>query len=299
MPSISRLVPRVRDIAHHQLYRRQWNSAVIKSPISVVAGLAGPKAQAEALSSAIWLPEPSGGYVADPFGFQTKQGDYRILVEHFDWRQGIGSIAMCTFDERGFSEYVPVLELSSHLSYPFVICHGDEILFIPEHSAARDVSAFAISAEGKVAARQTLFRDRPLVDSSIVVWEGRYWLFAIENDRQWNAELNVFFADDIFGPWFPHARNPVKIDSASARPAGTPFVHKGQLYRPAQDCSDNYGAAVVINHVTELTPTGFDEVSVGIISSQNLDRYNTGLHTLSEFGDFTLIDASRKSRRYW
>ena len=63
------------------------------------------------------------------------------------------------------------------------------------------------------------------------------------------TDLHIWWSDDLFGQWRPHAANPVKIDARSARPAGTPFVHAGTLYRPAQDCSHTYGGAVAICRV--------------------------------------------------
>ena len=206
---------------------------------------------------------------------------------------------MCRFDGHGFGAYTPVLESPAHLSYPFLLRHDGETLFIPEHSAARAVAAYAVSPDGTAVPRGTLFGDRALVDSSIVVRDGRYWLFAIENDRRWNAELNIFHADALFGPWHPHARNPVKVDVASARPAGTLFEHDGQLYRPGQDCAERYGAAVVVNRVTELTPIAFAEEPVARVSPHHLRRYRKGLHTLSALGDFTLIDAGRTQPIHW
>ena len=74
MTTVSALARRVHDAAHRRLFRQQWNVAVIRQPIAVVAGLAGEAAQAAALRAAIWLPEPRGGYVADPFGFQGGAG---------------------------------------------------------------------------------------------------------------------------------------------------------------------------------------------------------------------------------
>ncbi len=49
--------------------------------------------------------------------------------------------------------------------------------------------------------------------------------------------------EGLEGPWEPHRRNPVKCDVRGSRPAGTPFVHGGELYRPAQDGSKRYGKA--------------------------------------------------------
>jgi len=67
-------------------------------------------------------------------------------------------------------------------------------------------------------------------------------LFFTDADDGPLTKLRVWFADDLLGSWCPHPGNPVKPDIRSARPAGTPFVHDGALYRPAQDCSRTYGA---------------------------------------------------------
>ena len=46
------------------------------------------------------------------------------------------------------------------------------------------------------------------------------------------------------GPWQPVPGNPVMVDVASARPAGTPFTWGDRLVRPVQDCVGRYGAGL-------------------------------------------------------
>ena len=92
----------------------------------------------------------------------------------------------------------------------------------------------------------------------------------------------------------PHAANPVKLDVRSARPAGTPFVHNGHLYRPAQDCSGSYGGKTVINRVIRLTPTEFEEEQVAVIKPYKNSPYPDGIHTISVAGNMTIIDGAKK-----
>jgi hypothetical protein len=96
------------------------------------------------------------------------------------------------------------------------------------------------------------------------------------------------------GPWLPHALNPVKTDARSARPAGTPFVVAGRLYRPSQDNSRIYGGRVVVNEVEVLTPDDFAERRVGFVQPWPGSPYPDGLHTLSAVGGRTLIDGNRR-----
>ena len=92
-----------------------------------------------------------------------------------------------------------------------------------------------------------------------------------------------------------HARNPVKYDVCSARSGGTPFVYRGQLYRPGQDCSETYGGAVRLNRITRLTPQEFAEETAAVVRPDPKGPYPSGLHTLSAFGDWTLIDGKRRA----
>jgi len=121
--------------------------------------------------------------------------------------------------------------------------------------------------------------------------EGRWWLMYTDATAPM-TDLYVWWADDLLGDWHPHAANPVKIDARSARPAGTPFVHAGALYRPAQDCSRSYGGATAICRVDVLTPTAFSEEVVRVIRSTQ-KSYGRGMHTLASTGDHTLVDGKR------
>lgn len=141
--------------------------------------------------------------------------------------------------------------------------------------------------------------DAPLIDTTFVGWNGKIWAFATRDTATCNTDLFVFYADTLAGPWQAHPLNPVKTDVRSARPAGTPFVVDGRLYRPAQDCSTHYGSAVSINEVTTLSETDFEERVVSRVEPSAEGGYRYGLHTISQVGDVTLIDGARKQWALW
>ena len=105
--------------------------------------------------------------------------------------------------------------------------------------------------------------------------------------------LRAWYAKDLFGPWMPHALNPIKMDVRSSRPAGTPFVYEGKLYRPTQDCSETYGGMITICHVKRLSPTEFEEEEISKIKPYQDSPYPDGLHTISSIGNMTIIDGKR------
>src|SRR5207249_2981148 len=133
----------------------------------------------------------------------------------------------------------------------------------------------------------TLITGVAAIDPTIFLYEGRWWLMC--TDKEQNAFVNLFawYAQDLFGPWKPHGANPIKTDIHSARSAGTPFVHEGFLYRPAQDCSMTYGGRIVLNRVIRLTPRDFEEEQAAIIEPYADSAFPDGVHTISAAGDIT------------
>jgi hypothetical protein len=89
----------------------------------------------------------------------------------------------------------------------------------------------------------------------------------------------------------------VKSDIRSSRPAGTPFVIRGQLYRPAQDSSKHYGWRLAINRVTCLTTTEFAEETFRVLDSDRLGV--SGIHTLSGNGGWSVIDGRHSRFTPW
>lgn len=287
-----------RTQAHYRLFRQQWNVGVVPAPIHVVAGLEGADAQAAALAATRWMPEEKGRFFADPFGYPAADGTMRIYFELLDWKTGRGTIAARTFDGARFSPAETVLDRPTHLSYPFVRRIGGQWHFIPEHAEARDVSAYAADGEGAVDNPTPLLRGAGLLDCTFLDWEGRIWMFAVEERHAGNAELFLFHSEDIAGPWQPHPLNPIKTDVRNARPAGTPFVYQGKLYRPAQDCSRHYGQATVIHEIVTLNERAYVERPVARVEPPSGSRYDFGLHTVSSLGEMTLIDGARKAFRW-
>jgi hypothetical protein len=90
-----------------------------------------------------------------------------------------------------------------------------------------------------------------------------------------------------------HALNPVQTDVRRARPGGTPFLHAGVLYRPAQDCSTSYGGRISLQRVTRLTPSEFAEETVSLLELSPEGSFPGGPHTVTPIGDVVLVDGRR------
>ncbi len=242
-----------------------------------------------------WVPPPGDSrFIADPFGLEI-DGRLAIVYEDFDYRTARGTIAVISAGE-AVPRTAPrvAIELAVPSSYPYLFQHEGEVYCIPETRAAREACLYRLvefpDRWDKVA---TLLRGIAAVDTTVFPHGGRWWLLCTDHDRGENFRLFVWHASRPEGPWEPHAANPVKTDIRSSRPGGTPFVHAGDLYRPAQDCSRTYGGRIVINRLTRLTPTAFEEETVAAVGPFPGTRFPQGVHTLSAVGERTVLDGKR------
>jgi hypothetical protein len=265
-----------------------WNIGVVRAPIQAFL-------QPNGLPEVDWLPEPKRGtFFADPFA-AVASGRLAVLFEEFrfsDWR---GRISCVEFT--GTKPLAPteaILEMPVHISYPFLLEHDGALYCIPETHEAGEVTLYrAVDFPTRWSRVATLLEGVAARDSTVFPYQGRWWLACTLSAEDANLKLYLWHAPELLGPWQPHVGNPVKTDIGSARPGGTPFVYEGFLYRPAQDCSTGYGARLVINRVLRLTPTEFQEEQAAVVNPPQGDRYPAGIHTLSGWGDITVVDGLR------
>jgi hypothetical protein len=276
-----------RAVAHRfrsALYHDQWALAWRVHP-----GTPGPDPGFNRYRTV--LP-PRDRFWADPFPVAHADGFY-VFVEEFPYRNDKGHIALLDVDRSGATRSVQtVLERPHHLSYPFVFDWRGERYMIPETGSERRVEVYR--------ARAFPFDWRPeavlldglyAVDATLAEVDRTWWMFAnvgVTGALNYD-ELHIFHAPTPLGPWKPHRRNPVKSDARSARPAGRLFYWNGQLYRPSQDCSGQYGSAIVINRVTHLSASEFREEAVSRIEPK-WDRRLLGTHTVNSAPGISAVD---------
>jgi hypothetical protein len=249
------------------------------------------------LSGPSWniLRDPGHRFYADPFPI-TWQGRTFVFFEDLDHRVGKGIISAIEFDGSGpVGEVIPVLEESCHLSYPFLIERGDDLWMIPESSGNRDVALYkCVRFPDKWERHATLLSGLELADATITRHNGLHYLFGAWYDGKggYSDTLAIYYAQDLRGPWLPHASNPVMVDRSCTRPAGNFVVIDQKLWRPVQDCTTGYGGGLGLAEVTELTPTDFKQVVRHSIQPGPLWP-GRKLHTLNRCGDLEVIDGAR------
>jgi hypothetical protein len=166
---------------------------------------------------------------------------------------------------------------------------------MPETSAAGGLKLYKRDKSGKWEDLGLILDGFPALDPTLLQFEDRWWLFCGHETELPNGRLYAWHSLSPLGPWKPHSSFPLKEDIRNSRPAGTPFAVNGRVFRPAQDCSTGYGAAVSINEIQELTPTSFEERIICRLVPDPSGPYPDGLHTLNRAGDWIVLDGARKT----
>jgi hypothetical protein len=227
-------------------------------------------------------------YYADPFPFQWQDRTF-LFVEEYVYATRRGCISVSEIREDGtVSTPQPVLEEPYHLSYPFVFEQGGQIWMIPESGAARGVYLYRAEAFPFRWKREAcLISDSEAYDATLATHGGLFWLFSSE--RNWRSSswdtVALFHADRLHGEWRPHQGNPILIDSSLSRPAGELFHWNQAQVRPVQDCSREYGGAVLLCRIDTLSKQAFAQTVIGRIHCGP-----HGCHTYNQ-GRIEVIDA--------
>lgn len=268
-----------------------WNVGLVKHPIHEI-GLNHLTLKPEDI---IWLRIfEKSNYIADPAGF-IEDNKLHILVEDYNYSKSKATISEIIWDppRNSFSVPIRIIEGKKHLSYPFVVEYQKVIYCLPESYQEGTVELYKRNfSEEAFIEDHVLLENVDAIDPTLFFFDNRWWLFFTSREFS-RSHLFIYYSDTLTGRYESHRKNPVKMDVRSARPAGTPFVHDGVLYRPSQDCSQTYGGRVSINKIVKLTPDEFEEFPIHFVEPVQGTRHSRGLHTLSSVGDYTLIDGKR------
>ncbi|WP_406857284.1 hypothetical protein ABEG18_06565 [Alsobacter sp. KACC 23698] len=245
------------------------------------------------------IPDPGLRFYADPFPVSWR-GQTSVFFEDFDHKTQKGVISAIPFDASGPTGGARiVLETPWHLSYPFMMEHKGELWMIPESSNDKTVRLYRSTRfpDGWTE-EAVLLQNVEAGDATVTSFGGRLWMFAATRDGAGapSDTLSIYVADEITGPWRPHAGNPILVDAALARPAGAMLARNGRLLRPIQDCTSGYGRAITIAEVTSLTEESFEQKVLSVLSP-GPQWPGRRLHTLNRWGALECIDGSATSPR--
>lgn len=246
-----------------------------------------------------WLPTDNNILsIADPFIFKSPDGNINLLYENFSMAEygNYGKIDLIVLDQ----DFKPIvnkrlMDIKSHLSYPFIFKENGKTYVIPEAHQSNRVAAYEFDFENNTLINEKVLIDNlPLIDSTILKFNNKYWLFAtLGGNNSDHSKLYIFHADSLFGTYVPHTKNPVRESLDGSRPAGNFIFVDGEIFRPAQNCAKFYGRSITINKILILTENEFEEEAYLDLESQKKSYYNIGIHTINSIDNIVVVDGIR------
>ena len=214
-----------------------------------------------------------------------------IFLECYSEGDRKGTIAYTCYEDGRFSELKIIINEEFSVSSPYILKVDSEIYMVFENRTENKLLLYKstnfplqweiekVAIENFTGTGNTLLHDR-----------GIWWMFSSDRNDGETYNLNLFYADDLFGTWQPHPQNPVKTDVRSAKPAGTPFISNGELYRPAVNFAQTELGRITINQVRTMTQEKYHEVECAEVLP---DR----IYHLWEAGDYTIIAGCQETFR--
>lgn len=244
------------------------------------------------------LAPADGTFWADPFLYR-RDGSLHVFFEEFPFATGKGHISVLTLghDLQPSAARV-VLERPYHLSYPFVFEHAGELLMVPETAGNRTIEVYGCDRfPDRWSPRATLMNDIHAVDTTLLEHDGRWWMFTNIAPYRGSSNYDELFVFSSTSPlardWTAHPMNPVVSHAGYARPAGPIRRTPQGLLRPSQDCTSEYGRAIRINRIDELSPTTYRETPLATIEP-DWDPRIVATHTLSCLDGVIALDGKQR-----
>lgn len=205
------------------------------------------------------VTDVKANYVADPF--MVKEGStWYLFCEVLNRTSKRGEIGYAeSKDGLNWKYRQIVLREPFHLSYPYVFKWNNTYYMIPESRQSKSVRLYrAVQFPQKWVLEKKLLNG-DYVDNSVVHYNGKWWMFCGARPH-WNDTLELFFSNNLTGPWIKHPKSPiVNKDPKMARPAGRIEEINGKLVRFAQNNKPVYGSQVRAFEITNLTMKDYNE----------------------------------------
>jgi hypothetical protein len=239
-----------------------------------------------------WFKKPRKNcYFADPFIIKTKKDTY-IFFEWYSYPKGKADLAVALKSEY-FKKYHKLTNFKEHRSYPYIFEYEGYIYCLPEANQTKQVVLYRFDEEKLTLEKESvLLEGFPIVDATLHHHNGKWFMFLV-NQKNSHTHLDIYYSENLRGPYKSHELNPVMIDCSKARPAGKIFSFEGKTIRPSQNCTEHYGQSITLEEIDLLTEKQFKTKEFGRILPINNSDYDKGIHTINSDDNIVVFDGKR------
>lgn len=227
-----------------------------------------------------------GSWFADPFVLEVTDNEIILLAEEFVIKEWKGRISKLFVDKNTYqlNRHEVVLDLPYHLSFPIIRRDDNNVYIYPESLASGTLNEYKLSLHGADINHSRVICRASIVDAVIAQFQGISFIFATSLPSLNGNKLDIF----KIGDGQINKLQTVTFEENIARNAGDLFTFQGKTYRPAQECNQQYGQAVVIQEMN-MGKNGFTFKDVRRIYTSH-PILNRGTHTFNIYKDVIVTD---------
>lgn len=264
-------------------YNQYWNIGFCEqTPDELIRG--------KELRPIQWLKHPyRDRWFADPFILKVTDSEIVVFVEECTIDNPKGIICELVIDRKTMSlkERHVILEKDTHLSYPAIIRQNGKVYVYPENGASGRLYLYEYDEVNHKLINPVCILVEAVADATILSYGADYYLCATKYPET-QIMVYLYKSSSIEGPYTPCENKPFNGSLRSSRSAGNWITIDGRIYRPAQDCSERYGAAMTIMSVLNIEPYMQEDEYCHIEPVKG--RYNLGIHTMNFQDGVCVID---------
>ena len=268
---------KLRELRHNL-----WNLGFIEEGLSATLTNKSPKIH--------WVKKRiNDRWFADPFILDVTDSEIIILAEEFCYNVHRGRIARVIIDRKTYEEksFEIILELPTHLSFPFIIRKNEKIYLMPENSASGCSTVYEYNDANRKLTPLHHIAEEPFADATIFEMEGQSYLCTTMLPDTNSKSVKIYTLNKDALKVVDRVAT-VEFPIVCGRNAGEVFTVDGQMYRPAQDCTLRYGHGVILQKMTmENGEWRFENVTSLYPKSF---KYNQGVHTFNNYKGLIVID---------
>lgn len=273
----------LRSIIHNLKFNK-WNLAFVEESLEGIL-------QSKSVKVNYMKGNNRKQWFADPFILDVTPEHIICLVEELSYKTMRGRIAKLVIDRKTYKllETKILLDLPTHLSFPFILRKDGNVYVLPENSASGCSTIYSYNSTDDSLTPYNVIARRPFTDATIFCEDNKAYLLTTQRPNQNGNVLDIYGFDT---ERFTISKEPIQtvsFDNKRARNAGEIFKSRGKAYRPAQDCNGGYGKGVILQ---ELKITDGEFVFKDYCSFYpNSWVYHMGYHTFNSYKGLTVLDA--------
>lgn len=273
----------IRSVIHNLKFNK-WNLAFVEEGLDEIV-------RSKSVKAHYMKGNNSKQWFADPFILDVTPEHIICLVEELSYKTMKGRIAKLVIDRRTYKlqKVKILLDLSTHLSFPFIFRKNGKIFILPENSASGCSTIYEYNPLDDTLASHSVISNRPFTDATLFSHEDKVYLLTTQRPLQNGNVLDIY---DFNIETLSASNNPIQsvtFNNNRARNAGEIFMANGKFYRPAQDCNGGYGKGVILQEL-KITAKGMEFEDYCSFYPDSW-VYHMGYHTFNSYKGLTVLDA--------